>query len=788
MNKSKILAKPSGISLKDHTKHVVEQAERILNAFPYLEQKYRDLTGEDLRSKLLLAAEYHDLGKKHPRWQKACRADFDHYLSWCKANHTLDEVHNPDNYRKYEASLKGIGYGPGKHLFRAGLRHEFASLRFLEKRGLQLAPDIRAAIAAHHNKLHHKQEHRWREDGRGVDKKAGPFFHLWKDFKRLDYHQHTAGSNLPSRFKFSALRALLKLADTRASRLETYGEGALPTLTPFKISRRYETLRAVQMAAVELSEEPISILRAPTGSGKTYASLLWAEQQVKAGRADRLIVAMPTRFTSNALAVDASEQLSETGLYHSSAWQNHYKSEYQDSYQAREVMRMARMFVTPATVCTIDHLMMCLSGVKEHHHDGFYFMMNSAIVFDEADFYDPFVQANLVVLINALRELKAPILIMSASVPDSSRVLYGIDPMVKTPLDESKELPSKTIRYMGPDEHCEPRIYQIFDQMLEKGEGIIYANTVARALKYFEYLRSNSCDKSLPLLLYHSRYTEPDKKCIESQLLAALGKESWLKGEKRGKGIAVLTQIGEMSVNISSTLMLSDLCPWDRLSQRVGRLVRFGAKKGTCFIVVPHQDGTLYPAPYGEYSQDEKQWIAYSSLSETMKDLEEFSQEGREITPDDLVRLTNKLYPKPPEFIDSVDSNQRNYRQLIRQNWLILPNTSVNELEETSVGHDWSTRSIPPHISVFKLEDIPPQFRSADELYELASEAAVSCPLYLVEREMRKGENSKITSLERQIGDRDQKENIYCTSSYDPKLGMAFLYGYERIDSKNQCL
>ena len=37
-------------------------------------------------------------------------------------------------------------------------------------------------------------------------------------------------------------------------------------------------------------------------------------------RVRRLVIAMPTRFTSNALAINVAESLSDTGLYHSSAW------------------------------------------------------------------------------------------------------------------------------------------------------------------------------------------------------------------------------------------------------------------------------------------------------------------------------------------------------------------------------------------------------------------------------------------------------------------------------------
>ena len=71
------------------------------------------------------------------------------------------------------------------------------------------------------------------------------------------------------RYQFSMVRSLLQLADTRASRKEGEGEQANYEFKKFKLENKYETLRPVQKAAQELGDKPISILRAPTGSGKT---------------------------------------------------------------------------------------------------------------------------------------------------------------------------------------------------------------------------------------------------------------------------------------------------------------------------------------------------------------------------------------------------------------------------------------------------------------------------------------------------------------------------------------
>ena len=70
-----VFAKTDGTSLEEHTKHVVQQARRWLDAFPFLETKYEEQTGEKLRPQVLQSAEVHDQGKRHPTWQTACRKD-----------------------------------------------------------------------------------------------------------------------------------------------------------------------------------------------------------------------------------------------------------------------------------------------------------------------------------------------------------------------------------------------------------------------------------------------------------------------------------------------------------------------------------------------------------------------------------------------------------------------------------------------------------------------------------------------------------------------------------------
>ena len=87
--------------------------------------------------------------------------------------------------------------------------------------------------------------------------------------------------------------------------------------------------------------------------------------------------------------------------------------------QARYYHNQARLLQTPITVCTIDHLLSSLTLCDEEHQTITFALANACLVIDEADFYDQFTQANILVLLEVLKYWKVPILLMSASLPDN---------------------------------------------------------------------------------------------------------------------------------------------------------------------------------------------------------------------------------------------------------------------------------------------------------------------------------------------------------------------------------
>lgn len=737
--------------MEDHTRHVREEAERLLAARPFWSQKYRRFTGNDLGELLLLCAQWHDQGKAHPKWQNACRLD-------------------------YELSLQ-VGKSEGRHLQKSKVRHEMESLVRANAENVALTRPGYAAIAAHHRKLGERYAKRWNEDD------GGRFGELWKWLRKWSGELRGDQSAdferaIRLRYQYSGPRALLQLADGRASAKEALKNedearqngGWPPDLVLFSYKFPHASPRGVQKLVQEVWDEPFAILRAPTGGGKTDAALLWANHQIENGRADRLIIAMPTRFTSNALAVAVAESLSQTGLYHSSAWQN-YPRGVRDAQ-----LRLAREVLSPLTVTTLDHLCIALTGAREDHHSIFWNLAHSCIVVDEADFYDDFTQRNLVVLLRVLKALEVPVLIMSATVPDSARDLYALSGQTTSQIHDSSEGKERVrcrLMRCGVVERPDD-VGEFLERALNGEPTIFYCNTVKRAQEFYAWFQSRD---ALDVVLYHSRFTEEDKIKIEEQLRAMLGKEAW--EEERAHGVAILTQIGELSVNISADLMFSDVCPVDRLAQRVGRLSRFRDEPGELFLMEPHKtnktgETLFYPAPYGTYVTG-KGWEETEPLRQSRALLQDGDYSAAR-----FVEMVDVIYPQVNEPAARARLNQRKLERLFVTNWLIIPKAQMAEDDEDFQDGEWRSRDVPPQKTIFVAANDSTlideterelEFLSYGRFREWSQKRGIAVYTHEFNQAMQEG---KIQKRIVTIGDDTEEIFTVSTRYYSDRIGLHF--------------
>lgn len=700
-----ILAKPSGITLEQHTQEVVSEGKLLLEQTPFVVRKYQERIKKSLAIRLERVCEYHDLGKKNFKWQIACQKDYDVFLQW--------QSQHGGTFKDYSKTENA-----GENIRKAGVRHEIQSLRLLKNTKLPLP--LQVAIAAHHGKLGNNFEERWTNEDASD---------LWATYKRKSnrvIEQYSLEQIAKAHYEYAGPRGLLQLVDHRASAKEE--DEFVPDFTQFSYQFPHKEKRVVQRLIEQHWEDDLLLVRAPTGAGKTDASLLWASLQIENNRADRLVIAMPTRFTSNALAINVAESLSDTGLYHSSAWLAKFQKQVDagviKKQEAEKIHEFARLLQTPITVCTIDHLLMALTLTREDHHLIAFNMANSCLVIDEADFYDDFTQANILILLEILKYWNVPVLLMSASLPESvlpsyQKLGYRIEKIVEDISDNSRDrFEVKSIKEYSDLEEISDLLYLC----IEKGTAIIYANTVDKAVMFYDWFKKR---KTNPIL-YHSRFTEPHKKDKEQELIDALGKEAWEKN--CANGIAILTQIGEMSINISADIMISELCPIDRLTQRAGRLCRFDKTKvGEMYVLIPIKNGLVYPAPYGEYDRKIKAWIPCEAFVKTSEILDKTSYSAER-----LVNLLNRVYAVQESFSPKAINNAKSLKEYFSWNWLINP-TQVSAIDDTGTNF-WKSRNIAPQDTVYIEKPFSNTFYNYFSFQNWKLKNSLELPVYLIEK------------------------------------------------------
>ncbi|MDE0190443.1 MAG: Fic family protein [Gammaproteobacteria bacterium] len=115
------------------------------------------------------------------------------------------------------------------------------------------------------------------------------------------------------------------------------------------------------------------------------------------------------------------------------------------------------------------------------------------------------------------------------------------------------------------------------------GPTLVVVNTVERAVQVWDALRRDGSLKGerVDVRLAHSRYRPAERRSWREEFLH---REACGPGTNR---IIVATQVVEAGVDISASLLITELAPWPSLVQRFGRCARWG---GTGRVVVVDLD------------------------------------------------------------------------------------------------------------------------------------------------------------------------------------------------------
>jgi CRISPR-associated endonuclease/helicase Cas3 len=444
---------------------------------------------------------------------------------------------------------------------------------------------------------------------------------------------------------YSFLLSLLKRADQWASQhfesaatglAVSVGESLTPPPMPWRLPQdarqrvkaSLPSLYPYQQKLAEM-DSPQVVLMAPCGRGKTEAALLWALRLWEEGQIGRIVLAMPTQVTSNAMRQRLAELLGSdaVGLYHGRSYMEHRELQRLSLSQEREADDLdpaeereaaksenyiGEHFLRPVTVTTVDHLLYTFVHGYRQADMALGILQTAAIVFDEVHYYDRRMLAELRELFRILRLMRVPHLLMSGTLPSflisearlgdyehvSDEEGLGRRPFYLHTRDEP--LLQKAEGGDGGPWAPSPRaLAELVHGYREGLVQFVVVNTVGRAQALYRALKGQ-LGREERLLCLHSRFAYQHRREKEKRLL------EWLERGERPL-LLVATQIIEVSLNISCDRMFSELCPIDALAQRAGRLHRGAAKPDghrlDIFPVAgpePYVEGRNQPLPYME--------------------------------------------------------------------------------------------------------------------------------------------------------------------------------------------
>lgn len=372
--------------------------------------------------------------------------------------------------------------------------------------------------------------------------------------------------------------------------------------------------------ARELLDGRSLILRAPTGSGKTWAVLVPFLYRHLAQRdcspADRLIYALPLRTLASSLYRSAAEKV-QAFLALTRA--------VEDCARAREYLRNDPLYITlqmggqqddpffegHVVFTTIDQILSSylfspVSLPERVGNIGAGALIGSLIVFDEVHLLDP--QRSLATTTEMLDRLNglAQFVLMTATLPDSvmewlGHKLGGKSKALST--HEVLALPS----HASKDRHFSwvPHPLAARDVVQNHAERTIaIVNSVARAQSLFREVRQKveGTPGAPVVLLLHSRFFRDDRQRWESQVEEYFGPKA-----TKANAVLISTQVVEAGIDISADVLLTELAPLNSLIQRAGRVARYEPPRNRgrllVFELARNSKGRLKLGPYGDQAK-----------------------------------------------------------------------------------------------------------------------------------------------------------------------------------------
>nr|WP_281373676.1 CRISPR-associated helicase Cas3' [Haloechinothrix aidingensis] len=377
------------------------------------------------------------------------------------------------------------------------------------------------------------------------------------------------------------------------------------------------------------------MVAAPTGFGKTEIALHAARRLSEIAGTSGLYVALPTMATADQMLRRVATYLARRGrdpavtsLLHGMAWLMPVEATLAEVYQKAgisgddqrwfsEWMRGAkRAMLAPVGVGTIDQALLSVLPTR-HNALRMFALSGKTVIIDEVHAFSPYMRELLKTLLRWLGELRVPVVLLSATLPQGvARELAAAylgptttaaptDPVVPYPgwaYVQAEPPVAESARVTLPQTHRRtltvsvqaidrdsggapermPALTTELEPLAERGGcAAVICTTVAETQRTYQALRQWSAhlpeSQQPELVLLHSRFPAYRREDITAQVMRKFGKgdaDDGVHPDRPARAILVASAIIEQSLDVDFDLVITDLAPIELLLQRAGRLQR----------------------------------------------------------------------------------------------------------------------------------------------------------------------------------------------------------------------
>ena len=311
---------------------------------------------------------------------------------------------------------------------------------------------------------------------------------------------------------------------------------------------------------MKMNRDKNLIVIAPTGSGKTEASLLWMN-------GEKSFYTLPLKVSSNAIYLRIKEnyEYKDVALLHSDAMAV-YLREYNGNEDIGEKYERSKMLSQPLTVCTVDQLFRFVYralGTEIFAAT----LKYSKLDLDEIQAYEPRVIATIIYGLKMIQEMGGKFAIITATFPPVLKYFMEQYGLVEGKQYIFKDFTGKEYQVEKYPRHkVEIRHSEMnLDEIRLRGKNrkvLVICNTVSKAQKLYKKLEGEN------VWLLHSKYIRRDRAFLERKIMGF--------SESGESGIWITTQIVEASLDIDFDILYTEMCTADSLLQRMGRCNRKG--------------------------------------------------------------------------------------------------------------------------------------------------------------------------------------------------------------------